>query len=291
MILERLFSDVSPEVVAGILDRRPRWPRALRGRRRACCSTPRGTDLHALMKAADVARRRGRGDDVSFVVCRNINFTNVCYVGCSFCGFSRHKRGRRRRLRPSDGDAPREGPRRRRARGDRGVHPGRHPPEQGPHPLPRDPGRDQGRSSRISTSTPTPPRRSTSGTARAAWSSPTTCAGSSTRASARCPAPRPRSSTTRSASILSPNKLRPTAGSRSSTAAHSIGLPTTATIMYGHIETREHVARHLTLIREIQKRDRRLHRVRAPRLHPREERAVQPHGRAPGRLRCPRTCG
>ena len=31
------------------------------------------------------------GDDVTFVVCRNINFTNVCYVGCSFCGFSRHK--------------------------------------------------------------------------------------------------------------------------------------------------------------------------------------------------------
>src|SRR5262249_16599692 len=31
------------------------------------------------------------GDDVSFVVNRNINFTNVCYVGCSFCGFSRHK--------------------------------------------------------------------------------------------------------------------------------------------------------------------------------------------------------
>jgi len=31
------------------------------------------------------------GDDVSFVVCRNINFTNVCYVNCSFCGFARHR--------------------------------------------------------------------------------------------------------------------------------------------------------------------------------------------------------
>ena len=32
-------------------------------------------------------------------------------------------------------------------------------------------------------------------------------------------------------------------------AAHGIGLPTTATIMYGHLETSEHVARHLALIR------------------------------------------
>ncbi|MBW2423261.1 MAG: 7,8-didemethyl-8-hydroxy-5-deazariboflavin synthase subunit CofH, partial [Deltaproteobacteria bacterium] len=51
----------------------------------------RGADLHALMAAADLARTEDRGDDVSYVVCRNINFTNVCYVGCSFCGFARHK--------------------------------------------------------------------------------------------------------------------------------------------------------------------------------------------------------
>ena len=37
------------------------------------------------------ARQKDNGDDVSYVVCRNINFTNVCYVGCSFCGFARHK--------------------------------------------------------------------------------------------------------------------------------------------------------------------------------------------------------
>jgi FO synthase len=37
-----------------------------------------------------VARRDDKGDDVSFVINRNLNFTNICYVGCSFCGFSRH---------------------------------------------------------------------------------------------------------------------------------------------------------------------------------------------------------
>jgi FO synthase len=50
-----------------------------------------GADLLALMAAADIARRADKGDLVTYVVCRNMNFTNVCYVGCSYCGFSRHK--------------------------------------------------------------------------------------------------------------------------------------------------------------------------------------------------------
>ncbi len=50
-----------------------------------------GIDFHALIAAADLARREDCGDDVTYVVCRNINFTNVCYVGCAFCGFARHK--------------------------------------------------------------------------------------------------------------------------------------------------------------------------------------------------------
>jgi len=50
-----------------------------------------GADLHALLWAADQARRDDNGDDVSYVVCRNVNSTNICYVGCSFCGFARHK--------------------------------------------------------------------------------------------------------------------------------------------------------------------------------------------------------
>ena len=50
-----------------------------------------GPDLMALMRAADLTRKQDKGDDVSFVVNRNINFTNICQVGCSFCGFSRQK--------------------------------------------------------------------------------------------------------------------------------------------------------------------------------------------------------
>ena len=51
-----------------------------------------GADLTALVKTADELRRRAVGDVITYVVNRNINFTNICVVGCSFCGFSRGPR-------------------------------------------------------------------------------------------------------------------------------------------------------------------------------------------------------
>src|SRR6266571_8259205 len=48
-----------------------------------------GNDLLALVKVADELRRRVVGDIITYVVNRNLNFTNVCIVGCSFCGFGR----------------------------------------------------------------------------------------------------------------------------------------------------------------------------------------------------------
>jgi len=47
-----------------------------------------GDDLFGLVVAADEIRRRLAGDVISYVVTRNINFTNVCFVGCKFCAFS-----------------------------------------------------------------------------------------------------------------------------------------------------------------------------------------------------------
>src|SRR5437899_2587438 len=55
-----------------------------------------GADLLALVKTADELRRRAIGDTITYVVNRNLNFTNVCIVGCAFCGFSR---------KPGDADA------------------------------------------------------------------------------------------------------------------------------------------------------------------------------------------
>jgi 5-amino-6-(D-ribitylamino)uracil---L-tyrosine 4-hydroxyphenyl transferase len=52
-------------------------------------ATVEGNDLLALVKVADELRRRAVGDRITYVVNRNLNFTNVCIVGCAFCGFSR----------------------------------------------------------------------------------------------------------------------------------------------------------------------------------------------------------
>ncbi|MGH7932286.1 MAG: 5-amino-6-(D-ribitylamino)uracil--L-tyrosine 4-hydroxyphenyl transferase CofH [Candidatus Binataceae bacterium] len=53
--------------------------------------TAQGDDLRATIKCADLARAEDVGDEVTYVVNRNINFTNICFVGCQFCGFKRQK--------------------------------------------------------------------------------------------------------------------------------------------------------------------------------------------------------
>ncbi|HEY7324251.1 MAG TPA: bifunctional FO biosynthesis protein CofGH, partial [Streptosporangiaceae bacterium] len=50
-----------------------------------------GPELDALAALADGLRRDTVGDDVSYVVTRNINFTNVCYTGCRFCAFAQRR--------------------------------------------------------------------------------------------------------------------------------------------------------------------------------------------------------
>ena len=47
--------------------------------------------MRAAIKCADLARAEDVGDEVTYVVNRNINFTNICFVGCQFCGFKRQK--------------------------------------------------------------------------------------------------------------------------------------------------------------------------------------------------------
>lgn len=52
----------------------------------------KGSGILALMKVADLLRERSSGDQVSYVINRNINFTNVCIKRCGFCAFSRDHR-------------------------------------------------------------------------------------------------------------------------------------------------------------------------------------------------------
>ena len=85
--LENCLQGVSPDVRA-ILER------SLAGRELSvddgiALNEARGTDLHALCLVADELRRQQVGDRVTYVVNRNINFTNVCIKNCKFCAFAR----------------------------------------------------------------------------------------------------------------------------------------------------------------------------------------------------------
>src|SRR5581483_11184534 len=50
-----------------------------------------GAALEALCEVADGLRREAVGEEITYVVNRNINFTNVCYVGCRFCAFAQRE--------------------------------------------------------------------------------------------------------------------------------------------------------------------------------------------------------
>src|ERR1700722_6578212 len=52
-------------------------------------ATSEGADFGSLLSCADALRRETVGEAITYVVNRNINSTNVCFVGCSFCGFGK----------------------------------------------------------------------------------------------------------------------------------------------------------------------------------------------------------
>jgi FO synthase len=64
----------------------------------------RGAAFDAVCRAADELRQRINGDTVSYVVTRNINYTNICYFRCQFCAFSKGKLSENLRGRPYDLD-------------------------------------------------------------------------------------------------------------------------------------------------------------------------------------------
>jgi FO synthase len=64
----------------------------------------RGDDFTAVCRAADELRREMNGDVVSYVVTRNINYTNICSFKCQFCAFSKGKMSENLRGRPYDLD-------------------------------------------------------------------------------------------------------------------------------------------------------------------------------------------
>lgn len=83
---ERVDSDV-----AGALRRAEKAPAGLSDDDYVALALADGPALDALAELADGLRRDVCGDDVTFVINRNINFTNICYTGCRFCAFAQRK--------------------------------------------------------------------------------------------------------------------------------------------------------------------------------------------------------
>jgi FO synthase len=82
---ERLESDVKHALM------RASGGRAITDRDALALFQAEGAALEALCDVADDMRAAAVGDEVTYVVNRNINFTNVCYVGCRFCAFAQRE--------------------------------------------------------------------------------------------------------------------------------------------------------------------------------------------------------
>ena len=106
LLLDRLERPEAPAptaTVQALCDRASRGD-GLEERQIETLFTARGDDLVAVVRAADALRREVNGDEVTYVVNRNINYTNVCYFKCQFCAFSKGKLSENLRGAPYDLD-------------------------------------------------------------------------------------------------------------------------------------------------------------------------------------------
>ena len=215
-------------------------------------ATTEGSSLEALVAVADQMRRETVGDAITYVVNRNINFTNVCFVGCSFCGFGRG---------PGAADAYslsfEEVVRRAREAWERGAT---EVCVQGG--LPRDLDgffyRDLLRA--IKHAIPGmhvhafSPMEIDYGVTKTGMSVADYLQMMKDEGLGSIPGTAAEILDDRVRQELSPNKLPAARWVEIITAAHELGIPTTSTMMYGHVEEPADWVRHVLLLRTIQKR-------------------------------------
>ncbi len=210
-----------------------------------------GRELHALTLVADEMRRRQAGDVVTYVVNRNINFTNVCIKHCTFCAFSRDHREEEGYFLPLD-----EVVRRAVEAWDMGatevcIQAGLPPKLDGSYYV------DLCRA--IKAAVPEmhlhafSPEEVLYGSTRADLSIPEFLKALRAAGLGTLPGT--------SAEILDQEVRDRIARGRITvdqwieviTSAHALGIRTTSTIMYGHVETPAHWIRHMDLLRGIQR--------------------------------------
>ncbi len=246
--LETRLASVDP-YTAGILER------ALEGKRPgveegAHLFGLRGGDLAALVATADRIRQDDVGDVVTYVVNRNVNWTNICFVGCKFCAFAHLKTSPLAYDDPIEHvlDRIRDGIRRGATEVcmQGGINP--EMPSDGYFRLLR----------AIRAEFPDlhihaySPMEIFYGARRAgmdyrAFIRELVASGLNT-----IPGTAAEILDDEVREILSHKKLDTKTWVEIIRTAHSLGVPTTSTIMYGHLETPMHLARHVDLLRTIQ---------------------------------------
>ncbi len=210
-----------------------------------------GLELHALCLAADELRRQGVGDIVTYVVNRNINFTNVCIKRCGFCAFSRGHREESGYFLPLE-----ELVRRAKEASDLGatevcIQAGLPPKMDGNLYL------DVCRA--IKAELPDmhihgfSPEEVLYGATRSRCSIEEYLGRLKEAGVGSLPGTSAEILDQELRDLISPGRIRVDQWKQVITTAHRVGIPTTSTIMYGHVETVRHRAAHLGLIREIQK--------------------------------------
>jgi FO synthase len=222
----------------------------------AALFTARGTDFTRLCAAADRLRSKTVGDTVSYVVTRNINYTNICLYRCGFCAFSKGKAHAALRGEPYMVDLAEIG-RRVREAWERGatevcMQGGIHPSFTGETYL-----------AILRAAKDAVPRMHVHAFSPLEVTHGATTLGLTVPAFlAELKAAGLGSLPGTAAEILDDDIRRQICPDKLDTegwlgvigAAHQAGLPTTSTIMFGHLEGYRHWARHLLLLRSLQQR-------------------------------------
>ena len=210
-----------------------------------------GLELSALLMTADELRRRRVGDLVTYVVNRNINFTNVCIKRCGFCAFSRDHREEEGYLLPID-----EILRRAKEAWDLGatevcIQAGLPPQMEGDLYIRL--------CEAVKAELPDihvhgfSPEEVLYGSVRSRCSIREYLVGLKDAGVGSLPGTSAEILDQEMRDRISPGRITVQQWTEVITTAHQLGIPTTSTVMYGHVETSEHVARHIALIRDIQK--------------------------------------